>query len=200
MGKALDKLPKIEDYVAPWEKDLADDADPKENLDLDKLKATIHLLMTDKAKAQDARTDAEAQRDQFKAQVDEKARESETDADKRERERQEAVEAAKGEGALELARLRVALRKGLTEKQAARLSGTTEEELEADADEYLAEVKPAGKDPEDDADDEVETEPDVRVTPPQGLVNGGDHRRESAREMTAAEQARRDRARTYGDF
>lgn len=37
----------------------------------------------------------------------------------------------------ELARLRVAMRKGLTEAQAKRLIGTTEEELEADADELL---------------------------------------------------------------
>jgi len=38
----------------------------------------------------------------------------------------------------ELARLRVAMRKGLTEAQAKRLIGATEEELEADADELLA--------------------------------------------------------------
>ena len=37
----------------------------------------------------------------------------------------------------ELARLRVAMRKNLTEAQAKRLIGTTEEELEADADELL---------------------------------------------------------------
>ena len=37
----------------------------------------------------------------------------------------------------ELARLRVAMRKGLTEGQAKRLIGATEEELEADADELL---------------------------------------------------------------
>lgn len=38
----------------------------------------------------------------------------------------------------ELARLRVAMRKGLTEAQAKRLIGATEEDLEADADELLA--------------------------------------------------------------
>lgn len=43
---------------------------------------------------------------------------------------------------LELARIRVALRKGLTETQAKRLVGTTEEELEADADEFLKDIKP----------------------------------------------------------
>lgn len=38
----------------------------------------------------------------------------------------------------ELMRLRVSIRKGLTEAQAKRLQGTTEEELEADADELLS--------------------------------------------------------------
>ncbi len=43
----------------------------------------------------------------------------------------------------EAARLRVALRKGLTDVQARRLVGGTEEELEADADELLATFAPA---------------------------------------------------------
>lgn len=49
----------------------------------------------------------------------------------------------------ELLRLRVAMRKGLTEPQAKRLIGTTEEELEADADELLdsfTDKTPADKD------------------------------------------------------
>lgn len=44
----------------------------------------------------------------------------------------------------EAARLRVALRKGLTETQAKRLVGETEEELEKDADELLASFQDAG--------------------------------------------------------
>lgn len=42
---------------------------------------------------------------------------------------------------LSLARLEVALEKGLTASQAKRLVGTTREELEADADELLADLK-----------------------------------------------------------
>ena len=49
----------------------------------------------------------------------------------------------------EAARLRVALRKGLTETQAKRLMGDTEEDLEQDADELLATFAPA-EDPDDD--------------------------------------------------
>jgi hypothetical protein len=40
--------------------------------------------------------------------------------------------------------LEIAFDKGLTPAQAARLQGSTKEELEADADAYLAEVKHAG--------------------------------------------------------
>lgn len=77
---------------------------------------------------------------------------------------------------LENTRLRVALAKGLSEKQAARLVGSTREELEADADDFLADLAPAKKDDPDpvsgkpreklprgggDPDDEVvETDPD----------------------------------------
>jgi uncharacterized protein with von Willebrand factor type A (vWA) domain len=49
-----------------------------------------------------------------------------------------ASEQAAAHAQQEVARLRVAMRKGLTEAQAKRLVGTTEEELEADADELLA--------------------------------------------------------------
>jgi len=49
----------------------------------------------------------------------------------------------------ELLRLRVAMRKGLTEVQAKRLVGDTEEELEADAEELLASFKPADSDTDD---------------------------------------------------
>lgn len=42
-------------------------------------------------------------------------------------------------------RARVALRKGLSEAQAKRLAGDTEEELEADADDLLENFKPAGE-------------------------------------------------------
>ncbi len=53
-------------------------------------------------------------------------------------ERAATAEKAAAERAAELARLRVAMRKGLTETQAKRLIGDTEEALEADADELLA--------------------------------------------------------------
>lgn len=64
--------------------------------------------------------------------------------------------ADKAEG--ELLRLRVAIRKGLTETQAKRLIGTSEEELEADADDLLASFSPKKPDPEPEP--EKDDEPD----------------------------------------
>jgi flagellar biosynthesis GTPase FlhF len=55
----------------------------------------------------------------------------------REKEQREAAERAAAESKLELARTRVAMRKGLTESQARRLQGTTEEEIEADAEDLI---------------------------------------------------------------
>lgn len=61
---------------------------------------------------------------------------------------------------LEAARLRVALRKGLTETQAKRLVGDSEEDLEADADELMATFAP----PESD-DAGVQRRPQERLRP-----------------------------------
>jgi len=59
-------------------------------------------------------------------------------------ERAEAAERERDQVRLEALRLRIAHEKGLTPKQAARLRGTSEEELAADADDLLAEFGPAG--------------------------------------------------------
>lgn len=64
---------------------------------------------------------------------DEQKSESEKSAEARTKAEKEAATATQ-----EAARLRVALNKGLTEVQAKRLIGETQEELEADADELLA--------------------------------------------------------------
>ncbi|MGW2364966.1 hypothetical protein ACWCZ5_05220 [Streptomyces sp. NPDC001667] len=58
-------------------------------------------------------------------------------------ERAEAAERLAEQTRAELVRAQVAHSKGLTERQAARLVGTTREDLEADADELLADIAPA---------------------------------------------------------
>ena len=62
----------------------------------------------------------------------------------RDKDRAEKAEKEAAEASAKLLRLEVASEKGLTARQAARLSGTTREELEADADAYLAEVGTKG--------------------------------------------------------
>lgn len=83
-------------------------------------------------------------REKLKRERDDLAREKQAreDADKSEQqkleERTTLAEQQAAASSREAARLRVALKKGLTETQAKRLVGDTEEELEADADELLA--------------------------------------------------------------
>jgi hypothetical protein len=71
---------------------------------------------------------------------------------------------------LTIARLQVALDKGLTEKQAARLVGATREELEADADDFLKDLGPQ--------DGEKKTPPTRQ--PRERLRGGGDPTEEGA--------------------
>lgn len=78
--------------------------------------------------------------------------------------------ADKAEG--ELLRLRVALRKGLTETQAKRLIGSSEDELEADADDLLASFSPK-KDPEPDPEPEPEPSRTNRRDRPQERLRPG---------------------------
>lgn len=80
------------------------------------------------------------ERDALAAKVKEAEDATKTDAEKRE----ELAQAAKQQAdaaTREAARLRIALKKGLTETQAKRLVGDNEEELEKDADDLLASFK-----------------------------------------------------------
>jgi len=145
-------LPKIEDWKAPWEVDLKEGDDPKEKLDLDKLKRFVHGVLGDKERIQETAATVTTERDALKAEKDAKAREGESEVDRLTRERDEAIrkanEAPKDDP--EKLRLQVALDKGLTGSQAKRLVGSTKEELEADADELLSTWGPAKTDDEPD--------------------------------------------------
>ncbi len=141
MTKTTETLPKFEDWTPPWGKD--DEAfDPaKAKKLIYGLTADKHKLGEDKATLQGKVTETEKQRDEHKAALDEIARKDETETDRLKRELKEAQEAKeKPTDSSEVLRLRVALDKGLTLKQAARLVGSTEAELAADADEYVKEL------------------------------------------------------------
>lgn len=85
-------------------------------------------------------------------------------------EQQKAAEDRAAKAERELLRLRVAARKGLTEAQAKRLTGDSEEELEADADDLLSSFAPPP--PAEDDDD--------RRRPKERLRSGGDPEAEPA--------------------
>lgn len=178
MPKHIDNVPKLAEFRPPWITEDGTEVD----IDKDKLKKYIHGVILDKAKALDSRDDAaeslkaaEAERDEYKGQVDGKDPDSAKKIEKLEKQVKDA-EAAVAKAELANERLTVITEKGLDATQAKYLSGDTKEELEARADEIL---KDFGAKPEaDDEDDEDEDEDDLtgRTSPQSGvkLVNGGD--------------------------
>lgn len=89
---------------------------------------------------------------------DEQKSESEKQTEARTAAEKQAVSAGQ-----EASRLRVALKKGLTEVQAKRLIGESEEELEADADELLESFKP-----KDDGKSDEESQEGKKSETPKG--------------------------------
>lgn len=166
-------LPKLEDWLAPWETGDDGKALPAEEhkLDAGRLKKYLHGLLSDKERLQASVTTVTEERDTFKGKVDEFVRKDESETERLKRELAEA-QAAAGKSTEETAetrnlKLEVALEKGLTLVQAKRLVGGTKAELEADADELVKSFGGSGK-----AEDEEEGTPPRRQ--PRRLSNSGD--------------------------
>jgi predicted RNase H-like nuclease (RuvC/YqgF family) len=142
---------KFEDWQAPWEKS-------GEDFDEARAKGLIYSLSKDKHEASEKFAALKTERDDLKTKVDEVARKDETEVERLRREVQERDEKLQQRGNddtnIEVLRLRVALKKGLSETQAKRLVGKTEEELEADADDLLASFGGSGSSGSDDDDDD----------------------------------------------
>lgn len=172
------KLPKLEDFKAPWENHLKEGEDPNEvEIDRDKLKRYIHGVLSDKEKAQEKVEEITTERDTLKTQLEEKAAEGESETDKLKRKLAAAEAKAKKaeEPDIEKLQLEVAVEKGLTKTQAKRLVGKNLEEMSADADELLKEFGAAKADDDEDGGDDV----GLRVTPRTKLKNPGDPAGES---------------------
>lgn len=167
------KLPKFEDYLAPWE--VGDDGKPvpedDQKIDTGRLKKYLHGLLGDKERLQTTVTEVTTERDELKSKVDEAARQGETETEKLKRELAEAqakVNAKQEESAeMRALRLEVALEKGLTATQAKRLVGGSKEEMEQDADALLADFGGSGK------GEEGEGEKPPAGRPQRRLVSGG---------------------------
>lgn len=109
---------------------------PDEPFDKDRALETIRKQREAEAEAKERAKKAEAELQKIR---DKDKTESEKLSD-----RASSAEKERDNARADAARLRVALKKGLTESQAKRLVGETEEELEKDADELLASFKDAG--------------------------------------------------------
>jgi hypothetical protein len=125
-----DKI-KFEDWTPPWK---------DEEFDADKAAKLIFNLTQDKASLQESNQTLTTERDGFKSKVTEFETKDLTEVERLKRENEELKKTppAQADDADKI-RLELALEKGLTATQARRLTGSTREELEADADAYIAE-------------------------------------------------------------
>jgi hypothetical protein len=133
-----------------------------EEFDADKAKAKIKKANNEAANLRKRLKELEPLAKKAKELEDAQKSESEKLTEAKSTAEKQAAEAAQ-----EAARLRVALKKGLTETQAKRLVGDSEEELETDADELLASFKPAEEEKE-----EKESPEDTRRRPKEKLRPG----------------------------
>jgi hypothetical protein len=143
----------------------------EEELDLERAKAKIAKANSEAAGLRKRLADLEkAEKEREDAKKDDLTKAQEASA---------GLQKQLDEQTTEVTRLRVALAKGLTEKQASRLVGGTREELEADADEFLADLKPS---------DDTKKTPPTR-TPKESLRGGGDPTSSEDTEPSADEAA-----------
>lgn len=183
----LIELPKLEDWKAPWEVkrdaegNVTDIPEDEQEIDRDQLKKYLHGLLGDKIRlrGQLDETTAEAEELQQKvasAESPEELKKLQEENARLIKERDEAKEKGKStaESDLRALKLEIALDKGLTKRQAARLVGTTKEELEEDADALLEEFGGKAKGSKTDDEDEDEKEIPLARGPRRQLRNGGD--------------------------
>lgn len=114
-----------------------DPKDPKADADPDLGEAGKKALEAERK----ARKAAEKAAKDFEARLKAIEDKDKSEIDKLRDERDNAIKEA-NDAKLERLRLEVASTKGLTPAQAKRLVGTNQEELEADADEFLESIKP----------------------------------------------------------
>jgi hypothetical protein len=140
VGKHTDALGTLDSFKAPWESETGQDAE----LDPVKLKKYLFNLQLDKAKAQDARDEADEKVTAAEKNLkDAKAEVAKGDPTGKIAELEAELDKAKAvatDAGSKVDRLEVALDKGLSARQAARLVGSTKEELEADAAEFAKEL------------------------------------------------------------
>lgn len=137
--------------------------DPKkdeEPFDEERAKAKIAKANSEAANLRKRLKEAEKAEAELKKIQDAQKSDAERSADEK-----KSLEDKAAKAEAEVLKLRVALRKGLSDTQAKRLVGTTEDELEADADELLESFKPS---------DDKDTGKPGGGKPKEALRGGGD--------------------------
>lgn len=143
------KLPKFEDWKAPWEI-------RGEELDPEKVKRHLYNLERDKETLTTEKAQAAQERDELKTKVDEFEMKDLDEVQKLQRKIEQLEKAKPTEdpkAALKTARLELAVKHGLTLDEANRLQGETPEELAADVEALQALIgkKGGGKEEEREA-------------------------------------------------
>lgn len=171
-------MPKLEEWKAPWETKEVDGKavdvpDEEQEIDKAKLRKYLYDVLSDKVKFRNQATDAATQAEELQqklsdAKTPEDLKKVQEENERLIAERDEARK--KAEGGADALKWEVALDKGLTKTQAKRLVGKTREELEADADELLAEWGHKGE----SGGGEGEGGDGVRRGPRRKLNNAGD--------------------------
>lgn len=173
-------MPKHLDQLGSFENFQFSSVLTAEEIDRDKLKKYVFGLLTDKAKAQDARDAAKSETAEVQTELDEAnvKLSSNAPADlqaklaRAEKDRDDAkAELAKRDRA-DLA-VTVAEEAGLTKAQAKYLDGNTEDELKASAEQFIKDNGIQVKDPDEDEDPEDE-ELTLHRTPRATALNPAD--------------------------
>lgn len=172
MGKHLDAVKAFDEFRAPWE--TADGTEAE--IDKPKLKRYIYGLVTDKAKAQDAREEAVENVTRLEGELDEAKKEAASsngeEAQKKIAKLEKKVadltaERDKLVTDKEQADLRAEVLEGLDSKYAKYVTGETREELEKSLEQVKADFGLA----EEGGEENEEDEPEVRTKPRAKLRN-----------------------------
>lgn len=180
MAKHLDALKPFDEFRAPWETEGGSDAE----IDKPKLKRWIYGVLTDKAKAQDAREEALESVKTLEADLDEAKKEAASangdEATKKIAKLEKELAEAKStvetlEKDKEISELRAEILAGVDPKHAKHVKGETREEIEKSLEEIREDFglpKP-GEDPADDDDDvQIRTRPRTSLTNPADKLAG----------------------------
>lgn len=159
-------LPKFEDWTAPWTED---------EFDAERAKKFVYDLKVDVQSLSKEKKALTADNRSLKSEVEAFETKDDTELQKAQREieklKAEKDKPTEGETRAEIL-YDIALEKGLNKSQLKRLSGSTREELEADADEFLESIGGAkNKADEDDAKDKGGNANELSNRQPKKLKN-----------------------------